>query len=108
MIKLDISQAVFLYLLFSVIGVFLLWIFFEERTGLPSFGEEKFYVWQCGICTHTYVDSINNSISKCPLCGSFNERKEEGGCKDGGSKLIKGRAYADSFSSKSAAVGYHK
>ncbi|MBU4375855.1 MAG: hypothetical protein KKD29_00060 [Candidatus Omnitrophica bacterium] len=107
MIKLDISQAVFLYLLFSVIGVFLLWIFFEEKTKLPSFGEEKFYVWQCSICTHTYVDSINSNISKCPLCQSLNERKKEGG-QDDGSKRNKGRAHTDSFPAKGAAVGDSK
>ncbi len=106
MINLDISQAVFLYLLFSVIGVFILWIFFEEKANLPDFSEDEIYVWQCGICTHTYVDSINSEISKCPLCNSLNERKEGG--KDGGSKLNKGRAVTDSFSAKGTAVGYHK
>ena len=78
MITLDISQAVFLYLLFSVVGVMALWIFFEERLQLPSFGEDKLYVWQCSICTYTYIDSINSDISKCPLCNSLNERKEGG------------------------------
>ncbi len=80
MIKLDISQAVFLYLLFSVVGVFILWIFFEGRTKLPGINEEKFYIWQCGICTHAYVDSVNSDISKCPLCGSLNERECESLC----------------------------
>ena len=89
MINLDISQAVFLYLLFSVIGIFILWIFFEGKAKLPSFREDEVYVWQCSICMHAYIDSINSEISKCPLCNSLNERKEEGG-QDGGFKLSKG------------------
>lgn len=79
MITLDISQAVFLYLLFSVVGVLALWIFLEERMQLPSFSEDKFCVWQCSICTYTYIDSINSSISKCPLCNSLNERQMKPG-----------------------------
>lgn len=75
MIRLDISEAVFLYLLFSVIGIFILWIFFEERLKFIYFREEEVYVWQCDICTYTYVDSLNKEISKCPRCGSYNIKK---------------------------------
>ena len=106
MIKLDISQAVFLYLLFSVIGVLTLWIFFAERIKMPSFGEDKVCVWQCSICTHTYIDSMNRDFSKCPLCGSLNERKE-GGDKDG-CKHSEGRADSDSSPINGTAVGDHK
>lgn len=88
MIKLDISQAVFLYLLFSVIALLILWIFFEERLKFINFGEEDVYVWQCEICTYTYVDSINRDISKCPQCSSFNTRKERGEIH--GDKILKG------------------
>ena len=75
MITLDISQAVFLYLLFTVIAVLILWIFFEERLKFIYFKEEDIYIRQCDICTHIYVDSLNRDISKCPRCGSFNVRK---------------------------------
>lgn len=76
MIKLDISQAVFLYLLFTVVGVFVLWMFFEEKLKFTYFREEDAYVWQCNICTYTYVDSLNRKISRCPRCNSLNERIE--------------------------------
>ena len=88
MITLDISQAIFLYLFFSVIGVLILWIFFEERLKFLYYLEEEIYVWQCNICTYTYVDSINRDISRCPRCNSLNERKEGG--KVNGDKIIKG------------------
>lgn len=77
MVKLDISQAVFLYLLFSVIGLLILWIFFEEKLKFIYFRGEDTYIWQCDICTYTYVDSLNRDISKCPMCNSFNVRKEK-------------------------------
>lgn len=76
MITLDISQAVFLYLLFSVVSILVLWIFFEERLKFIYLREEDLYVWQCEICTYTYVDSTNKEISKCPMCDSFNTREE--------------------------------
>ena len=76
MIKLDISLAVFLYLFFSVIGLLILWIFFEERMKFIYFREEDIYVWQCDICAYTYVDSSNRDISRCPRCNSLNDRKE--------------------------------
>jgi len=82
MITIELSKAVFLYISFSVVGILILWIFFDGRNRLPSFSEDKFCVWQCNICTHTYIDSVNRDISKCPLCSSLNERKE-GGNRDG-------------------------
>jgi hypothetical protein len=78
MIKLDISQAVFLYLLFSAMSVLVLWVFFGGAARAPSYGGDKFCVWQCGTCTYTYIDSISGDISRCPLCSSLNERKEGG------------------------------
>lgn len=77
MIDLDISQAVFLYLFFSVIGILILWIFFEQKFKFVYFREEDKYIWQCDICAYTYVDSQSENMSKCPRCKSFNTRKEK-------------------------------
>ncbi len=88
MIKLELSQAVFLYLLFTVISIFILWIFFDEKNKLPPLDEDESCVWKCDICTHTYIDSVNNDISKCPLCSSLNERT---GCHENSSSLLNKR-----------------
>ena len=91
MIRMDISQAVFLYLSFTVVGILILWIFFEERLKFVYFREEDIFVWQCNICTYTYVDSKSEDISKCPRCKSFNMRKEKGkGGESSGNKILKG------------------
>jgi len=92
MIKLDISQAVFLYLLFSVVSILILWIFFEQKFKFVYFREEDIYIWQCEICAHTYIDSQSEDISRCPRCESLNERKSKtkGGGERIGNKIFKG------------------
>jgi len=76
MLSIDISQAVFLYLLSTVVGIFVMWIFFEERMKFRYFREDEAYIWQCSICAYTYVDSINTEFSRCPRCNSINTKGE--------------------------------
>jgi len=75
MIKLDISMALFLYLFFSTILVLLLWAFFDFGTKLKTYSSDEEYLWHCGICATTYVDSKNPEFSKCPKCGSLNQKE---------------------------------
>ncbi len=74
MVRIDISTALFIYLFISVIVVFLAWVFFDFGTGMKTFSSEEKYIWHCSICTHTYIDSRHDEISKCPRCGSYIER----------------------------------
>jgi len=75
MIKLDISTAVFLYLLFNVVGVLLMWVLFDFRTKSVDFRRDEDYIWHCVICANIYINSRQEGISKCPQCGSYNERR---------------------------------
>ncbi len=75
MIKIELSLAVALYLIFSVIGIFILWFFLEKNKNFKRTNPEEKFVWQCSICTFFYVDSRNDEISVCPRCGSYNKRK---------------------------------
>ncbi len=77
MIRMDISTAVFLYLVTSLAAVFLLWIFFEKKAVLPKFVREEADVWECSICAYTYVDSTHHEISQCPQCKSYNKKSPE-------------------------------
>lgn len=77
MIELDISTAVAIYLFLSVIGLLFLWIFFDREKKPRQYTSDKKAVWQCEVCTFTYVDSQHDVISKCPQCGSYNKRKEK-------------------------------
>jgi len=77
MFRMDISTAVFLYLMSSLLVIFLLWIFFERKSILPKFVREEADVWECAICTYTYVDSTHSEISQCPQCKSYNKKSIE-------------------------------
>ena len=77
MIRVDVSMAIFLYLMSSLIILFFLWIFFEKTTALPKFVREEADVWECAICAYTYVDSTHKEISQCPQCKSYNKRMLE-------------------------------
>jgi len=78
MIKLDISMALFLYLLCSAVGILCFWAFFDFGTKLKTFSSDEKFIWHCSICSFTYIDSRHEEISTCPRCGSFNERAKEG------------------------------
>ncbi len=74
MIKVDISTALFLYLLFSAVLMLLAWSFVDFGTRLKNFSSEERHIWYCGICGNTYIDSVSEHISCCPRCSSYNER----------------------------------
>jgi Zn finger protein HypA/HybF involved in hydrogenase expression len=77
MFKLDVATVVFLYIMSSLLVVFVLWIFFERTAIFPKFVREEADVWECSICCYTYVDSTHHEISQCPQCGSFNKKSPE-------------------------------
>jgi rubredoxin len=77
MIKLDISNIVFYYALFSVVSILIIWIIYGYR-GLKRFSVKDInYIWKCSVCLHTYVASKHEDMSLCPLCGSFNKKGVE-------------------------------
>jgi Zn finger protein HypA/HybF involved in hydrogenase expression len=75
--RVDVSTAVFLYIMSSLVAIFLLWIFFEKKAALPKFVREEADVWECKICAYTYVDSTHTEISQCPQCKSYNKKSPE-------------------------------
>ncbi len=77
MIPVDISMAIFLYLMSSLALIFFFWIFFEKKAVLPKFVREEADVWECKICAYTYVDSTHQGISQCPQCKSYNKKLPE-------------------------------
>lgn len=77
MFRMDVTTAVFLYVMSSLLVIFVLWIFFEKKAVLPQFIREKADVWECAICTYTYVDSTHHGISQCPQCKSYNKKSAE-------------------------------
>ena len=77
MFRMDVSTAVLLYVMSSLLVIFILWIFFEKKAALPKFVRDEADVWECSICTYTYIDSTHHEISQCPQCKSYNKKKAE-------------------------------
>ncbi len=77
MIQMDVSTVVFLYVMSSLMVIFVVWIFFEKTVVLPKFVREEADVWECSICVYTYVDSTHHEISQCPQCKSYNKKSPE-------------------------------
>ena len=77
MFRMNVSTAVFFYVMSPLLVLFFLWIFFEKKSILPKFIREEADVWECAICAHTYVDSTHQEISQCPQCGSYNKKSPE-------------------------------
>ncbi len=75
MIKLNISNLIFLYTFFSVIIILIIWVVAGYRTMKIFSPKEVSYIWKCAVCAHVYVDSVHEDISMCPLCGSYNKRE---------------------------------
>jgi uncharacterized paraquat-inducible protein A len=84
MIKLDISTAIFIYLMLTTVSLLLVWSFLKFGTKLKTFSSEEKYVWHCPICAFTYIDSKHDDISKCPRCGSYNQRVRDSLMEEGG------------------------
>ena len=77
MIKTDIATLIFLYILFSVIAIFIIWTILGYRRfkDVSSDHSQIEHVWKCSICYHIYIDSLHDDISVCPQCGSYNKRQ---------------------------------
>jgi len=75
MIKLDIQNVIFIYVSVFLIGLMVLWVFASRGPKLKDVKDkEKASTWKCSICSYDYIDSGNEEISICPLCGSYNKK----------------------------------
>jgi hypothetical protein len=76
MIRIDITTLVFVYILFSVIAIFIVWAVLGYRKFREVTPDSKRIegAWKCSICFYTYIDSLHDDISVCPMCGSYNKR----------------------------------
>lgn len=74
MIRLTFSAAISLYVFLSVLGLLLIWIAFERSRPLKRFSFTERHLWHCAVCVTPYIDSLSDQISRCPHCGSLNQR----------------------------------
>lgn len=78
MIKLDISQVIFIYIVSSAIIILVIWIFSEytkDKSKHIDTDTTADFIWSCSICLNKYIDSKHEEISVCPVCGSYNKKE---------------------------------
>lgn len=73
MISIDFSLAVAIYILITLIGLLLVWVF-TRNEGEKELSLDPKYIWFCSICSYTYVNTKEDVISTCPRCLSYNTR----------------------------------
>ena len=80
MIRIDITTLIFFYILFSVISIVIIWAIlgYKKMRGISGDQKDVEQIWKCSICLHTYIDSLHDDISVCPMCGSYNKRPSAG------------------------------
>ncbi len=78
MFKIDLTIGIALYIGLTFFIVAFAWMFGDRKGNAlrNSSSNKKEFIWQCEICGYSYLDSKNFSISKCPRCGSYNDRKK--------------------------------
>lgn len=74
MIRLEVQSVFFFYVALSLIALVVLWVFYGRGPRLNIKKGEGVYIWKCAICLHDYIDSTNEELSVCPLCGSYNKK----------------------------------
>ena len=78
MIPVSIATAVLIYLCVALFGVIMVWVRFERGDAFKKYQVHPKEVWNCSVCTHTYVDSLHRDLSRCPQCRSWNRRPADG------------------------------
>ncbi len=73
MINLDFSQGISFYILLFLGTMFLIWLFGKKEKDKDLSLDPRF-IWFCSVCTYTYVNTKEDSISVCPRCGSYNKK----------------------------------
>jgi len=73
MINIDFSLAVSLYMLFFLIAFLAVWLISKKQKDKDLSLESRF-IWFCSICTYTYINTREDTISVCPRCGSYNKK----------------------------------
>ena len=76
MVSIDFSTAVSVYLFILICAVLLVWLLAKVQKDQNLSLDPKF-IWFCSICTYTYINTKEESISSCPRCGSYNKRQDK-------------------------------
>ena len=73
MINLNFYFAIGFFLCVLIAAILYAWIFSRKGKDKDLTLDPKF-IWFCSICTYTYINTREETISVCPRCGSYNKK----------------------------------
>lgn len=73
MINIDFSLAIAAYFIIFVTAIIALWMFSQKGKDKDLSLDPRF-IWFCSLCTYTYINTTEETISVCPRCGSYNKK----------------------------------
>ncbi len=75
MLNVPFSLLIALYLFPSLAVIAFFWVKSEARKKERVLPESSQYSYSCPICAFVYLDSSKSLYSRCPRCGSLNEKE---------------------------------
>ena len=73
MIRIDFSLAIAWYIVLLINSILALWLIARKEKDKDLSLDERF-IWFCSVCTYTYINTKEDTISACPRCGSYNKK----------------------------------
>ena len=73
MIDVSLSTALWLPVVFTLSGLFVLWLFYAFRRRRSEGIFQGPRVFHCANCRHVYVGKKDLPMWACPRCNTFNE-----------------------------------
>jgi hypothetical protein len=73
MISIDFSLGVSLYILLFLNLILIIWLFSKKQKD-KDLSLDPRLIWFCSVCTYTYINTKEDTISNCPRCGSYNKK----------------------------------
>lgn len=70
MIKINIVWAMALYLFFTILVVFILWLFYNRKKLSTPFWKNTDMI-QCPYCSFIFYNLTDKEIQSCPKCKSY-------------------------------------
>jgi predicted Zn-ribbon and HTH transcriptional regulator len=75
MIRVDLAELVFLYLLVFLAAILAVWIAYEMVRRIRESRSRHGRV-RCAVCGMEFEDRTPATLPRCPRCGSLNEREK--------------------------------
>lgn len=77
MIEIELNTAILLYA--GLVGgvALAIWLYTEFAVRRPQRSLGKQFLWRCVFCGYIYLDELEQTLSQCPRCESYNSAAED-------------------------------